>query len=407
MVEARDAVLRPFALPSEVEAAIRVQLPQVADDIVETIVGEVPSYENAFVDQMGEVIRNAVQLALRTFLSLVSKRPDQEPSRLLAPAVDGAYQLGRGEARSGRTIDALLSAYRIGARVAWRELSGHAVAHEAGAPMLAEFAESVFAYIDQLSAASAAGHADESASTGRVRQRLHERIAQAILEGAPESTVARHAERAEWPLPRTLTAVIAPEAQVGTTLQSLPAGTLPAADLPDLEGATLLLAPDLRRHDRAALVKLAEPLGCVVGPSRPWLDARSSYTRALRARQLGLRADTEQHLPQLVLTADAEALADLRERSLTPLADLRPATREKLADTLRAWLLHQGRRDEVAAALFVHPQTVRYRMSQLRDAYGDRLEDPETVLALTIALAIEPPADPSTEPPAGLDGSVA
>ncbi len=34
----------------------------------------------------------------------------------------------------------------------------------------------------------------------------------------------------------------------------------------------------------------------------------------------------------------------------------------------------------------MHPQTVRYRIGQLRDLYGDRLEEPETVLALTVAL---------------------
>ena len=85
-------------------------------------------------------------------------------------------------------------------------------------------------------------------------------------------------------------------------------------------------------------------------------------------------------------TADAAARADLRTQLLAPLASLRPGTADKLADTLRAWLLHQGRRDDVAAALFVHPQTVRYRMGQLRELYGDRLEDPETVLALTVAL---------------------
>jgi DNA-binding PucR family transcriptional regulator len=72
---------------------------------------------------------------------------------------------------------------------------------------------------------------------------------------------------------------------------------------------------------------------------------------------------------------------------LAPLSELRPASAEKLADTLRAWLLLQGRRDDVAAALFVHPQTVRYRMGQLRELYGDRLDDPEVVLELLIALA--------------------
>jgi DNA-binding PucR family transcriptional regulator len=69
------------------------------------------------------------------------------------------------------------------------------------------------------------------------------------------------------------------------------------------------------------------------------------------------------------------------------LAELRPATAGRLRETLRAWLLHHGRREEVASELFVHPQTVRYRMQQLRGLYGDRLDDPAWVLRLTIALA--------------------
>ncbi|MFC7503165.1 helix-turn-helix domain-containing protein, partial [Nocardioides sp. GCM10030258] len=69
--------------------------------------------------------------------------------------------------------------------------------------------------------------------------------------------------------------------------------------------------------------------------------------------------------------------------------DLRPTAAAKLRETLRAWLLHQGRRDDIAEALFLHPQTIRYRMNQLRDLFGDRLEDPDTVLALTLALGVE------------------
>jgi DNA-binding PucR family transcriptional regulator len=90
------------------------------------------------------------------------------------------------------------------------------------------------------------------------------------------------------------------------------------------------------------------------------------------------------------VSADPAALADLRAQALGPLRDLRPSTADRLSETLRAWLLHQGRRDDVASALHIHPQTVRYRMTQLRDLYGDRLDQPETVLALTIALARTP-----------------
>jgi DNA-binding PucR family transcriptional regulator len=119
---------------------------------------------------------------------------------------------------------------------------------------------------------------------------------------------------------------------------------------------------------------------------------RTSYDRAARALGLsrvsrsGDPVDTEQHLADLVLTADPEALDDLRARALAPLADLPPATRDRLAETLLSWLLHQGRRDEVAAELHVHAQTVRYRMGQVRELYGDRLLDPAVVRELVLAL---------------------
>ena len=96
--------------------------------------------------------------------------------------------------------------------------------------------------------------------------------------------------------------------------------------------------------------------------------------------------DTEDHLVDVVLGADLDALADLRTRVLEPLGELRPATAQRLGETLRSWLLHQGRRDDVAADLHVHAQTVRYRMGQLRDLYGDRLDDPQVVLELLLAL---------------------
>ena len=96
--------------------------------------------------------------------------------------------------------------------------------------------------------------------------------------------------------------------------------------------------------------------------------------------------DTEDHLVDVVLGADPDALADLRARVLAPLSELRPATAQRLGETLRSWLLHQGRRDDVAADLHVHAQTVRYRMGQLRDLYGDRLDDPQVVLELLLAL---------------------
>src|SRR6478609_85329 len=366
--------------------AMRDQLPQVADHVVGAIIAEVPSYEGALSGPMGQTIGNAVQLALGGFLSLASGRRGSDPGTPTAPAVEGAYQLGRGEARSGRTTEALLAAYRIGARVSWREMSTTAVRNGLDAETLVGFAELVFAYIDELSAASVAGHSDELATTGRVRQRRLERIAHHLLTGSPVETVQAAAERAGWEPPRTLTAVIVPESQVRPVLASVSPATIAATEAPELDESVLLLVPDAHGHRRTALLRTLGTRGCTAGPARPWLEVRASYDRALRARAAGLELDTEAHLVPLVLEADSAARADLRAQLLAPLADLRPGTAEKLTDTLRAWLLHQGRRDDVAEALFVHPQTVRYRMGQLRELYGDRLDDPETVLALPVAL---------------------
>ena len=390
-----------IAIPAAVAQAMQAELPTVAQATVAEIIVEVPSYADAFSGDMGRVIGGAVELALGGFLELATASTGADAGTPIQPALDGAYELGRGEARSGRSMDALLAAYRVGARVSWRHLSARAVAAGLSASQLARFAELVFAYIDQLSAASVAGHSDELETTGRVRTRYLERLAGLLLAGGPLPELTAAAERADWAPPRTLTVVILPETGVRGVLVSLDGRTLRSnQDVPGLDTTTelvVLLVPDAGGRSRPALLRSLDGREAVVGPPRPWSEASTSYARAVRALQLGLAAegsepvDTDRRLAELVLRADGDALADLRTRMLAPLDDLTPAARDKLVDTLRAWLLHHGRREQIAGALFVHPQTVRYRMGQLRERYGATLDDPRTVLELTIALGADAP----------------
>ena len=386
-----------LALDPEVVATLGTHLPRVAERTVEAITAEVPGYAGALTGEMRDNIELAVQMALGAFLRLAEQAHDADPSTPLQPAIEGAYALGRGEARSGRAMDALLGAYRVGARVSWRELSGAVVGMGLPSATVARFAELVFAYIDQLSAASVAGHTDELATTGRVRQRYLERLGQDLLSGASPDVLVASAERADWTPPETLTAVLLPAVRVRGVVAALDPRTLVVSgDLVALEGGesrTVVLVPEVDGRSRAQLLRLLHGRPAVVGPSRPWTAVTSSYRRAVRAAPLvrGEQVvDTDERLADLVLGADPEALADLRARVLAPLSAVKPATAERLAETLRSWLLHQGRREEVAADLVVHPQTVRYRMTQLRELYGDRLTDPATVLELTVALAVRP-----------------
>ncbi len=391
-----------LGLSPELVLLLREQLPGVAERTVAALTAEVGEYARSLDSEMRTTIESAVQVALGAFLRLAAPAhvAGSDPGTPMSSALEGAYDLGRGEARSGRTTAALLSAYRVGARVSWREWAATAVAWGLPAMTVAQFAELVFAYIDELSAASVAGHADELATSGRAREQYRERLGQAVLSGAPADALLAAATRADWEPPACLTAVLVPSALARGTVDALPRDTLRVSgDLAGPSGApddtTVLLVPGPAGADgRAAVLRALRGRAAVVGPGRPWEQAASSYRRAVRAWQQHPPArepvDTEAHLPELVLTADGEALADLRAAALAPLADLRPATAARLAETLRSWLLHQGRREEVAADLVVHPQTVRYRMGQLRELYGDALTDPEQVLRLTLALAVLP-----------------
>ena len=111
------------ALDSELAARIRGRLPAIAEHTVAAVIAEVPSYTGALSPEMRQTIERAVRMALAGFLRLAEQSRDADPRTPLEPALAAAYESGRGEARDGRTMDALLAAYRVGARVAWRELS--------------------------------------------------------------------------------------------------------------------------------------------------------------------------------------------------------------------------------------------------------------------------------------------
>jgi len=391
---ARDAAL--LDMDAGTMERLGAAVTAVADEAVDSIIREVPSYTGALSGRMGHVIRGAVQLALGNFLKVARSADGSDPSTPIAQSTAAAYDLGRGEARSGRSMNALLAAYRIGARVCWRGLSDVAVEADVPAATLGRFAELVFAYIDELSAASVAGHGDELATTGRARERYLQQLSDLLVAGSEEGVLSAAAGRAGWAPPGTLTAVLLPEGQVSAVIRHLDPRTLHlSGDLPGVDGGAdlaALLVPDTHGVDRVRLIKLLGGREATIGPERPWAEVGISYHRAVHARDLstsdGEPVDTDQRLVELVLRADAEAYRDLRIAALAPLADVKPEVRRRLEQTLRSWLLHHGRRQMVADDLFVHAQTVRYRMSQLRELFGDLLDAPESVLLLTLALAV-------------------
>src|SRR3954447_16197315 len=213
-------------LPPGVVSDMRRDITGVAEQVIGAVIAEVPSYSDPFRGQMGANIEVAVKTALEGFLDLASRRGGIDAGEQIEAVLEAAYALGRGEARSGRSMDALTRAYRVGARVAWREMSEVAVSAGLSAATTARFAELVFAYIDELSDASVTGHADELATSGRLRQRRLERLAVLLLEGAAEADVVGAAERADWAPPKSMAAVVLPEDRVRAVIGRLDLQTL-------------------------------------------------------------------------------------------------------------------------------------------------------------------------------------
>src|SRR5215207_3315386 len=397
---------RPWeALPRELAVALRPQLAPLADEIVEAIRVSVPAYARPMAGRFGEGVRTGVEEALRRFVALIDGEPvPEDPGREMYRA------LGRGEQRAGRTLDALQAAYRLGARVAWRRLAATGEAAGLDAPTLQRLGEAIFAYIDELAAESVEGYAEAQAARAGQRERRRRRLVALLAEGGADADeAARAARAADWPLPRELAAVALAGAGAGSGARAVAdAGRVAARLGPEAvlgmvgDAPCLLLAdpggPGRERELRAALAGAAAG----VGPAVSWRETARSLRWARRALALAVRRATsagslvraDEHLAALLLTEEEGLAAELATRRLAPLDDLPAAARERSLETLGAWLAAQGRVPEVAAALHVHPQTVRYRIRGLRERLGDALDDPSGRFELDVALrarAIESP----------------
>jgi hypothetical protein len=377
-----------FRLPVEVSEVIRPAIRDVVEEIIAVIPQDVPVYAMPMEGRFGQGVRQGVQVALNRFLDLPETRQPalSEDSRWVYEA------LGRGEVRSGRTLESLLAAYRSGARVTFRAISRTLDVESLTPETLLALGESLFAYIDELSAVSAQGYAQEQSERAGEQQRRRGEVVEMLLRGdSSEGTVARAAAAIGWALPDTLVVAIVPFSQVDGLRAALGPDALVAERGTDVVVVMPFINPKRRRRE---LERALHGRQGVIGPARAWQQAGESLHLAVSAGVHGLRPPegdaaplwVEEHLAELVVQAEPLAIADLAARRLAPLEDLRPAVRERLAETLLAWLRHQGQRAPIAQDLFVHPQTVGYRVAQLREVFGEALEDPDARFELELVL---------------------
>lgn len=344
-------------------------------------------------------VQHATRVALGRFLDLVGTA---EPA--LPPQVREVFvALGAAEAREGRGPEALLAAFRVAARMVLRAASQTLTrARQVAAEEIIDLADAVTTYVDELVAASTDGYALQLREMAGEGDRLRRRLGELLLHGnAAEAVVRSAAAGIGW---RSLGAVV-PVLLPADQARDLRFRYGGDGVVLDRERDAVLLLRDGPRATRPQLVEALRGRGAVVGPAMAWPAVPEGVRLAELAAELirpssrgvelsgpfsrtvGEPVFVADHLVALALACEPGALAVLAARRLAPLSGLREIQRERLLETLHSWLLHWGSRSEVSAELFVHPQTVSYRLRKLRELFGPALDDATVRFELLIVLA--------------------
>ncbi|HEY5052159.1 MAG TPA: helix-turn-helix domain-containing protein [Solirubrobacterales bacterium] len=381
-------------LPAAVADLIEPELAVISEDVLATIAVEVPEYARPLEGSFGRGIQRGVTEALRQFVALI-----RDPDSGRGPGRDVYVELGRGEFRQGRTLDSLQSAYRVGARVAWRRIAAAAREAKLEAAILGLLAEAIFAYIDELSADSVEGFSEARAEVEDLRRRRRRELAAMLIAGRPaeESDLAAAARAAVWALPRTVAALACPEDALAVFSRRLPTDSLVAT----LGDAGCALIPDPGGPGRIEqLERAATGLRVALGPAGPIAQLPTSWSlarAALRASEAGVLAaeglvPVEDHLSILALFEASPLVTRIGERRLAALDSLTAKAQARMRETALAYVRHQGNAVAMADSMHVHPQTARYRVARLRELLGDQLDDPDARFELEMTLRLSRPA---------------
>jgi hypothetical protein len=368
--------------------ALRPVTALMVRDAVREIQRVVPDYRQPLEGKFREVLIGSVEMAITKCLDTVTN-PETDQSDW-KPVFRYA---GRVEFLEGRTMDALQTAVRVGARVFWRHVCVIGRRMNVPTDVLFAIADASFAWVDEISTVAIEGYTEAQAHATGALERRRRQLLKLVLsdQPVPRQTIVDLAATTDWTVPDHVTVVAL---EYRDDQHQRPAISLGRQVLVDLEsGSPCLVLPDPDEQ----LGGLADELcgqRAAVGPVVPLAQARRSLDCARRTVLLVQREVLPQvsitwcrdHLATLALLSDEFLIAQLIERAMAPFAGLTVKQRERSASTLLAWLETRGGVNEIAARLGIHPQTVRYRMHQIEELLGDRLSDPSELFTMEIAL---------------------
>ncbi|WP_245596406.1 PucR family transcriptional regulator [Nocardioides alkalitolerans] len=334
-----------------------------------------------------------IQAGIRSFVDWWRTGGEEEPKdTTLATAVFGAAPRAlAGVITLQQTVDLV----RLGIDVVEEQLDQVLEADDSAAVHAA-----ILRYGRELAFATARVYARAAEARGAWDARLEALIVDTVVRGEADDGVLSRASALGWQPGLGVCVVIGgvPAERTETDLfGAVRRGALTVVRevLCAIQGDRLVVVLGGVDSERDAAAAIADQLGpgpVVVGPRAD--DLASAYTSAREAlaaydvARAWLEAPRPVHaldlLPERILAGERAAVDHLLDRVSRPLAEHRSA----LGGTLTTFFAQRSSIEATARTLFVHPNTVRYRLAQVAELTGCSPSDPRDAFTLQIALTV-------------------
>jgi hypothetical protein len=377
----------PATLPAEVIGKLLAEADTIARRMTRHIVAETVLDDERFRSlSYLRTLTEACQDAFRTLVRLLNDGRGLRGGDLARLGSMGAQQ-----ADMGVPLEVVFGAYRIAAKVVWREVIGEpAMLNQVPPATIVAVTERVLEYFDAISAAVGQAYLETRERLMRQRDRDRDRILQRLLAGDVSEELRRLAVsidlRLQPPYRLITCEVDGVEGQRQLDEAMRKTGALVA---PGEGGRWVALLPE--HADLAAICAAVSEATFGLGPTAATLEEVAPAARqARRALDVGCKLNPERRVHSdadvgifAAVAADQVALQRFVEGALGRLDMSKQRDRELVA-TAEA-LLNTRSTGDAARCLGVHRHTIVYRLERLREV-GIDLDDPAQRQRVSLAL---------------------
>lgn len=387
------------SLPDSLLEELQRRRPGLARHMARAVVSLVRWDTSTGAPPRPEAIARACEAGIDLFLATARERRPATSREMREVA-----QLGILQARGSQSVEPVLAAYRIAARVAWDAILGASRNHPDATPeAMVVTANYVFAALDQVAAEVTKTylHAREQHLLRGTRARA--RLLHSLISDTfdTELAVQKQALAVNQRLATSYLALVLKTESAASELLAeleLPAGAL--ADATDPHTAVVLWPADAAdvRHEVQRLIRglrgrgqsrLRAGLGGehpgLRGISRAYLEAQEAVEVGRKLDPNGVLHEYDEVAPYLILSQNPLVAERYVSHVLGRLLSGDP--RGVLMETLESVLTHASVK-AASEALRLHRHTVLYRMEKLRELLGVDLDDPAVRRRLQLALAL-------------------